>query len=377
MLPLLFAAIVLLALIIAAAVLCLCAPALAAGAVGGAVGVSARGGRGCSVRRARPLKVERLVGADPRWKFTGSFPASAKTLGQKIWLAKKAIKQKIQIDAETEPLPRDAPLPEGFHLLRPPRGASALQRAALRDIRALFKAPGDIPINRFRGGFNIDFLFDTRGGKDPPYVETRPALRRRAPKLYAFAEKYARYLAEFYRMSPEVFDRLVSFHVARYHRESGLWLHLDNAARRGGGPITTVGLGVDTVYDLTPTFTEGEPIRVTMAEGDIAIMDGPARIEWAHGLPYGRKEYKYTMMFLFEGMPPGSFYSPHRSEILDTDVRIARTCFDKDAPPVATEIDIDALEYAYVEPEPEPKPEGGDEPAPPKEQVPEEMPPAW
>ena len=41
-----------------------------------------------------------------------------------------------------------------------------------------------------------------------------------------------------------------------------------------------------------------KPFRVELTNDDILIMDGPARMEWSHGLPYNAnyKNIKYTIM---------------------------------------------------------------------------------
>jgi hypothetical protein len=58
-------------------------------------------------------------------------------------------------------------------------------------------------------------------------------------------------------------------------------------------------------YDLTPTLCADSrrvPVRVQFLEGDLAIMDGSARMEWTHGLPSGvpSDKIKYSILFKFD-----------------------------------------------------------------------------
>jgi hypothetical protein len=39
-----------------------------------------------------------------------------------------------------------------------------------------------------------------------------------------------------------------------------------------------------------------------MGEGDLVVLDGEARLEWSHAVPYGREEVKYTLFFYLRGV---------------------------------------------------------------------------
>lgn len=96
--------------------------------------------------------------------------------------------------------------------------------------------------------------------------------------------------------------------LLKYESETGIWLHIDNVARYDQGPIITVSIGPDKIYyDLTPTLLYEKdkslkPIRVEIDNGDIVVMDGSSRMEWAHGLPFNMNydKTKYSILLKFD-----------------------------------------------------------------------------
>ena len=92
----------------------------------------------------------------------------------------------------------------------------------------------------------------------------------------------------------------------RYEDNTGIEVHMDNVMRTNRGPIITVNIGPPTVFfDLIPVLQCEErhyPIRVRLRQGDLCIMDGASRVNWAHAIPYGAKyskQYKFTILLLF------------------------------------------------------------------------------
>lgn len=90
----------------------------------------------------------------------------------------------------------------------------------------------------------------------------------------------------------------------RYEKNSGIWLHIDNVARYDQGPIITMSVGPKKIYyDLTPTLVydnlDFQPVRLEVSNGNILVMDGSARIEWAHALPFNvpYEKIKYSILF--------------------------------------------------------------------------------
>jgi len=90
----------------------------------------------------------------------------------------------------------------------------------------------------------------------------------------------------------------------RYEKNSGIWLHIDNVARYDQGPIITMSVGPKKIYyDFTPTLAynnpDFQPLRLEIPNGDIVVMDGSARIEWAHALPFNvpYDKIKYSILF--------------------------------------------------------------------------------
>ena len=125
--------------------------------------------------------------------------------------------------------------------------------------------------------------------------------------LANFCYEYLKHLAKIYGFAVEgpqweEFKYRTQIVLLRYNPSYGIKLHIDNIARANSGPIATVSLGPPTVtYDLTPTLSAvGVPIRLVMGEGDIVVMDGKSRLEWAHALPFNNHYYKYTVIFKFD-----------------------------------------------------------------------------
>jgi alkylated DNA repair dioxygenase AlkB len=304
MIPLILASILLLVVLVAG---------FLARALGG-TGLRARGAKaggdadafaGVDVTPAAPLEVRALKPRSQKWRFKKAVPKNLKTLPERLWFVKKTIRSKTSLSDETAPIDNPV-IPEGFRLWEPPAAATALLADARREIAALFEREVGrpeaerLPFSDQRESRGLYYVF-TRELDEArvSYDEARTALRAAAPALADFCHEYLLHLARIYRLSPGDIAKKAQLVLLRYEPESGIWLHIDNVARYDRGPIATVSLGPpDVTYDFTPTLTDvGAPIRVRMREGDLAVMDGRARMEWAHGLPYGLKAHKYTVMF--------------------------------------------------------------------------------
>ena len=90
--------------------------------------------------------------------------------------------------------------------------------------------------------------------------------------------------------------------IARYESNTGLYAHLD-LLRRGDGPVITMSLGADyNIYDMIPLKENKDTLRVYFPKGSLVVLNGEARYEWAHSLPYdleyGNNDVRYSIIFL-------------------------------------------------------------------------------
>ena len=94
-----------------------------------------------------------------------------------------------------------------------------------------------------------------------------------------------------------------TLYLLKYESGAGIWMHIDNLLR-SDSTVFTVGIGRNVVYDATRIIgrEKESPIsllRTHNPEGTMMVMDGAARYEWAHGVPYDSKKRngtKYTII---------------------------------------------------------------------------------
>lgn len=266
-----------------------------------------------------PLSVRELV-LDERCRFEPPYAADVVTLPDKVWFIKRAIRQQIPFVTPMHPFDASRyDLPQGFRLFKGAPSRADLDEAYV-DLTRLFydydrskenahKLPPSLLVSdqSYRG---LVYLFTGDGGVTQYYPETQKFLSRWYPAASKLVETYAHELADIYAVPKHArarfFENYMQVIVLRYEPNAGIWPHIDNVARYDQGPIATVSVGPPRVYyDMTPTLCASEsnmPIRVEFREGDLAIMDGSARMEWAHGLPsyVPASKIKYSILFKFD-----------------------------------------------------------------------------
>jgi hypothetical protein len=268
-----------------------------------------------TARPKAPLSVRELE-LDDRWRFSPPYAPDIDGLPDKIWFIKRSIRQLIPFDVPTRPFDADEhDLPEGFNLFEGVAARADLDAVHDDLTRLFFDYARTIGTSRellasdqtYRG---LVYLFTGDGGVTQYYPETMRFLRRWYPATHTLIERYANEIAGIYEVPPKDRAGFLSDHlqviVLRYEAGAGIWLHIDNIVRYNQGPIATVSVGPPYVYyDLTPTLCADSrrvPVRVQFLEGDLAIMDGSARMEWTHGLPSGvpSDKIKYSILFKFD-----------------------------------------------------------------------------
>jgi hypothetical protein len=141
--------------------------------------------------------------------------------------------------------------------------------------------------------------------------EFREVLRKGYPGLYKMWGVYERELEKLLHLPEAQLEKRGQLMFIRYTSENGLWTHIDNV-RRSDGFVVSVGVGVPVVFDMAPSLLSREPdvgkkgfvLRTHLDAGDMLILDGEARMEWSHAIPFGRHEEKYTMLFLCNHISP-------------------------------------------------------------------------
>ena len=140
---------------------------------------------------------------------------------------------------------------------------------------------------------------------------------------------YTKYVLGLYGIPENQFGSFAAKHVQlvllRYNARTGIWPHIDNVARYDQGPIVTISIGPEVVlYDMLPTLLckdpRSKPLRFAVHQGQVVVLDGSARMEWAHALPFGvpqNNTTKYTIMLKCDHF---ARINPIRNPILQTDI---------------------------------------------------------
>ena len=99
----------------------------------------------------------------------------------------------------------------------------------------------------------------------------------------------------------EIINDQGTLYLLKYEPGAGIWMHIDNLLR-SDSTVFTVGVGRRVIYDMTRVWPSGKrPVSLIQqtSPGPMMVIDGAARYEWAHGVPYGgkkRNKTKYTII---------------------------------------------------------------------------------
>lgn len=266
------------------------------------------------------------------WKFDKSFPKNiaegsdaGDTLASKIWYVKKQIRYKTHRNQLGNPY-KNYVLPKDLCLLDKPANLSNKDLDyAYQSLKRLYSEWNSLHLKNSdqRKNRGLLYLFTGDEGDKQYYGETMKFLKSYDHKFSQILDKYLTYIFEQYKIKPteEFLNKHVQIILLKYNPKTGIWMHIDNIARYDQGPIITIPIGPEyTYYDFTPTLSDNpnlKPMRIKVKNGSINIMDGDARMEWAHGLPYDMnyEKTKYTIMFKCDKFDN---LNPHFSKKLDT-----------------------------------------------------------
>ena len=140
-------------------------------------------------------------------------------------------------------------------------------------------------------------------------------LKTHAPFTENLLRSCVRRLAKLYNVDEKEVD-ISHVAVAEYEKDTGCTLHIDNV-KKGQGPVVTVGIGSNGVenekhLDMYPVHPPLKnvcvgakervskeptgPVRITVNDGDMIVLEGPARWRWAHAVPWGHLTRRFTLV---------------------------------------------------------------------------------
>jgi alkylated DNA repair dioxygenase AlkB len=219
---------------------------------------------------------------------------------------------------------KDCPVPDGMHLFETPiEITEKLSCHALRDVNKLYKDPeymNDPRIHMLeRNKYPTnEIVFYSRTHKQPAYHEVCSILAEATPALFEYIKIYANIIKAVLGLTEDEMQQ-VCLSLVHYDPQAGLNPHVDTVHIFCGtlGPIFTVAMGEsDKMLDMLPVLLSNEFIatRLVSKPNQIMVMDGPARILWAHAKPWRYNKEQFTVVFKFPE--------------LAKKVRVVRHCFE-------------------------------------------------
>jgi len=285
------------------------------------------------IKESPPLAVYKIVPNSIKWRFKTPIPDDLKEPPERLWYVKTNIRQNTYMENGRELLD-ESYLPSSFRLWEPSTIAKRLIPTARDEIKKFMASEVSKPVHdRLPHGDAIDMhgfylLFGTPAGVKILYKDGIKILYEHVPQTAKLCEEYANMICQMYHIPIKKFGELTQLQIMRYEPNHAIWQHLDNIARYDRGPIITASLGPKVVYyDLAPTLIHDEkafPIRVKFHEGVLAAMDGPARMQFAHGLPLDafKTEHKISILFKMDHIDvcPSGHVPELRTDIYETPI---------------------------------------------------------
>lgn len=260
------------------------------------------------------MSVKQLIIPSNKWKFIfkNKFPDDIKGIEDKIWYIKKCIRMFSYFDMKTLPLGRTV-LPKGLCLFK-----KILTNSELNKLHEYFN---DIFINQRKykimssdqSGRGLQYLFTGDDCKRQYYKKTMEQIKRINIEFFNIMRKHIFYIIGIYKKYKSItelekfLNEKCQIIILKYMDNRGIFLHIDNIARYDRGPIISSSVGPRYSYvDFTPTLLHEKknhnPVRYKIPQGDVLVMDGPSRMEWAHGLPSNAnyEKTKYSILLKFD-----------------------------------------------------------------------------
>jgi hypothetical protein len=281
------------------------------------------------------MSVKRLIIPSDKWKFNyqNKFPEDIKSIEDKIWYIKKCIRMFSYFNMKTLPLGKNV-LPKGLCLFKKILTNSELDKLHMF-FNDIFSKHREYKIMMSdQSGRGLQYLFTGDDGKKQYYKKTMDQIKRINIEFFNIMRKHIFYIIGIYKKYKSIqklenfLDKKCQIIILKYMDNRGIFLHIDNVARYDRGPIITSSVGPRYSYaDFTPTLLHEKknhvPLRYKIPQGDILVMDGPSRMEWAHGLPSNAnyEKPKYTILLKFDKF---GRYNCVNNKILNTNI-----CYSK------------------------------------------------
>ena len=282
---------------------------------------------------AGEVDCHRLVPRGNNWKFDLEIPedfdedCAARVFYVNQFLKRTNFRTFIRDYVDKRNISR---VPVGLSVIEPLRTPPDFHSRAARQLKALFEDEDSNPtyLATLRGREGNDgkmsnsrtFLFY---GKNPTV---------RFMDVVEFLHANYAHLAHFVMIYGLQYMRLVggsaqdleacSLTFIRYRKNSGIAPHIDGVKDFGYsfGPIFTMAMGGDNKYlDLLPTLAETpecHPVRVCTRQFQTILMQGPARVEYTHGVPFGNIDEHMTMAFKFASIRTNKRVTEYTNEKL-------------------------------------------------------------
>lgn len=256
---------------------------------------------------------------DDKWKFPRrNFPkeilraSKEKILQEKIWFIKHTIRMKTYYNDKKKQIKNYKKLlPRDLCIFKSCLTQDELEHIYIH-LEKIFSEYRDLNIiYSYQKSRGLTYLFTGEKQETQYCDKTLIFLKSYNKHFYKLIKKILYGISVVYNIKIKDLYKKTQFVPLKYEKDDGIWLHIDNVARYDQGPIMTISIGpkityVDFVpsllYDLKLDDSHDEyykPLRFEINEGQLLIMDGSSRMEWAHGLPYNvpYEKTKYTLMF--------------------------------------------------------------------------------
>jgi hypothetical protein len=248
------------------------------------------------VIEANHVSLEPLNLPTDSWRFTGEVPAPHQRIQHRRWFIREKTQQQTEVlSDETVPTQVTA-LPNGVSLWHATENAKRLTVIAIHDATLLleeqFKKQTIPAANEWRTDGQYS-LFKTPGDTRLNLGDSLDLLRPHAPYLARLIDDYASCLSWMFNVEPYIFSTMCSIQITWFPPGGGTPMRLMESStyRSENGPVVHVGLGRSKIaHDLAPTVQDPSdpnrsPVRLTVSEGTMVCLDGPARICYSHGYP--------------------------------------------------------------------------------------------
>lgn len=246
-----------------------------------------------TVIEAKPVSMRRLALEPKPWRLP---PLHQDMLSRRAYI-RQATSTQTEISAPVQDDP-SLFLPPGMSLWHAPEAGRRLTVLALQDARMFFKKTVDwiltnIPSIQLTDEGPMRLFEAPEGQPELCFRDSVRILRIVAPYVARLAEEYAKSISWIYGLKPVDFEECCRLSVQWIPQGKGSPMELlpASSCRYENGPVVHVSVGRSLIYhDLAPTLadlteTDVGPMRLSVPEGVMVVLDGASRMRYSHGFP--------------------------------------------------------------------------------------------